>query len=115
MLQLSCPDGSNKYFITLVDVSLSDRTKYLCNVYSVNEGDFDKIASDTETTEIYSFPSAIYPICERVPSQRVNNVGNILKFKCISEKSHPLVDLKWKNDRSSGNNLKASNVSDAMK
>ena len=52
------------------------------------------------------------PICESVPNQRVNNVGNILKLKGISEKSHPLVDLKWKNDIS-GNNLKAINVSDA--
>ena len=55
----SYPDGSYIYFITLVDVSLSDRGKYLCNVYSVykylcnvysvNEGDFDKIASDAKT------------------------------------------------------------------
>ena len=107
----SYPGGTVVYFITLVDVILSDRGRYLCHVYSVNEGELYKIGSDSETIEIYSFPSKLYPECENYPNKRIFSLGETMKLKCTSEKSYPLVDLKWSNSISNGY-FSTQNVSD---
>ena len=107
----SYPGGTVVYFITLVDVILSDRGRYLCHVYSVNEGELNKIGSDSETVEIHSFPSKLYPECENYPNKRIFSLGETMKLKCTSEKSYPLVDLKWSSSISNGY-FSTQNVSD---
>ena len=99
--------------MTLVNVLLSDSRKYSCYVYSVNDGEFDNIASDSETLKIYSLPNSQYPICGSVPNQHVLAAVNKLKLKCISDKSVPLVKLNWSSITSNGYYV-TTNASDAL-
>ena len=97
----SYPGGSTVYFMTIVDVELDDKGKYLCAVYSVQDG-LTELARDSIKLTVYSFPSKAYPECTSVPNRKSLNAGESLRLTCSSEKSHPFVELKWSGSTSSG-------------
>ena len=70
-------------------------------MYSVHGG-LTELARDSIQLTVYSFPSKPHPECTSVPNRKSLNVGESLRLICSSEKSHPLVELKWSDSTSSG-------------
>ena len=90
------PGGILVYFMTILDVSVHDKAKYLCKVYTLFEEEYVKVAEDSIHVEIYSLPDKIYPVCESTPEEVENrNEGIQLNLKCISAKGTPAVTLRW--------------------
>ncbi len=89
------PDGSHVLFLTVVDVEHGDEGKYLCKAYTMLNGRFTDIAEDSKLIRIHSFPRKLYPVCQSTPNKASVTVGDMLRLKCTSERTFPLVTLIW--------------------
>ena len=89
-------DGSVVYFLTLLDVTLADHGEYSCTVSSLFGGSFSDIAKHTKKIEVVSFPDDTQPICSSKPSKLALQVVSPLELVCTSQKTYPMVDLKWR-------------------
>ena len=90
------PDGSVVYFLTLLDVTLSDHGEYSCAISSLFGGSFSNIAKHTKKVDIVSFPDDTQPICSSSPLKLALQVESALELICASYKTYPMVDLKWR-------------------
>ncbi|XP_072020650.1 uncharacterized protein [Amphiura filiformis] len=91
------PDGSNVYFMTVVDLTILDTGKYSCKVYDFSSGEYVKVAEDSIDVDIYYLPDPIYPQCQSTPSETKNINENVnLRLTCISSRGIPTVALQWK-------------------
>ena len=91
----TAPDGSNIYFVTMLDVSEQDGGEYICRVLSLVDA---RYIEDSSEIEIYSFPDSAYPVCTSIPASPVLiNEGDTLSLECMSGQSAPMVDLNWRN------------------
>ena len=88
-------DGSAVYFMTVVDVTAQDKGEYVCSVYSLKNKRLTEIATGALIIEIFDFPLNVNPICQYIPNAMQVNEGTELRFICTSEKSKPLVELRW--------------------
>ena len=89
----TAPDGSDVYFVTILDISEQDRAEYICKVASLLDTDFFK---DSIDVAVHSYPRPMYPICTSVPASPLRvNAKDSLTLTCASEKTIPLVDLTW--------------------
>ena len=89
------PDGNSIYFMTVVDITLDDKGKYVCTVNSLKNGKSVEIATNLLNIEIISFPHDGNPTCKSIPNRVRVNEGTQLRFICTSKKSNPLVRLQW--------------------
>ena len=90
------PDGSMVYFLTLLDAVPSDHGEYSCTISSWFGGSFSEIARNTMQIQVVSFPDNKQPICSSNPSKLILQEGAGLELVCVSDKTNPMVDLKWR-------------------
>ena len=88
-------DGSHVLFLTVVNVEHGDEGKYVCKVYSLSNARFNDIAEGSTVIRLYSFPSKQYPSCQSTPDINYVTIGDRLLLKCTSERTFPLVTLRW--------------------
>ena len=89
-------DGSSVYFLTLLDVRLSDSGEYLCSVTRIAESLPSIIDHDSIDVQINSFPDKSQPSCAVNPLNLMIIEGNTLELTCSTYKTVPIVDLKWR-------------------
>ena len=87
----SYPDGSDVYFITMLDASQSDQGEYTCTILS----GIRVLTHDTINIQIYTFPDKTQPTCTGGPSDLIMTEGSILQLTCNTYRTTPLVDLRW--------------------
>ena len=99
------------YFLTIVDVLIADKARYVCNVNTYTNGISTNIGHDNIDIEVYTFPKA-NPICQIAPNGYTFRKGDKLVLTCTSANAHPVVDLEWSSG-SSGEPISAQSVNDA--
>ena len=88
-------DGSNIFFVTMLDVTEQDGGEYICKADSIVGNDY---IQDSIEIEIYSFPDSGYPLCTSTPVYPVHIYERgTLSLECTAGQSAPMVDLRWRN------------------
>ena len=85
-------DDSVVYFLSITDATKDDAGEYSCRVIAVGDN-IAQVASDSVKVDVAYFPSE-NPTCLPPESMHVTE-GNVVRFQCISELTHPHVDIKW--------------------
>ena len=89
-------DGSVVYFVTLLDISDSDRGEYGCTVFTMSNRRFIEIADNSTNVLVASFPEETQPTCSSNPDNLVMQENTMLRLMCSAYKTFPVVDLKWR-------------------
>ena len=93
-------DGDVIFFLTILDVSMSEEAEYFCRVFSYNRGKYVHIAEDSINIKVFSFPNMFYPICDSEPAQPgAVNQGSTLTLYCRTEVGYPHVQMQWTSNK----------------
>ena len=92
-------DGSNVYFLTLMDVVKEDKGTYNCTVLSDT---YQKVAEGSTNLDVQYFPAESHPLCTPLTVQPIME-GKQLVLNCTSEEANPTVSLQW--SRTGGSKL----------
>ena len=90
------PGGSSVYFLTMLDVSLSDSGEYVCSVTRLAGSLPSIIDHDSVNIQINSFPDKSQPFCSSSPPRLMVSEGTTLELTCTTYKTVPIVVLKWR-------------------
>lgn len=86
-------DGSNVYFLSIIEVKLSDNGIYFCKVteYTKDASTRD-VATGQVNVDILHFPE---PACSSNVKDQVSE-GDLLRFNCSTGPANPNVSIEWK-------------------
>ena len=88
--------GSRVYFLTMLDVSPSDRGEYGCTVSRLSGLGSVLIAQDSVSVYIHQFPDTTQPKCTSNPDDSILTEGSRLELTCATYKTVPVVRLRWR-------------------
>ena len=91
-------DGSTVYFLSIIDVRLSDAGIYTCKVIDTSET-LTEVSVDSVELRVMHLPHDDYPVCSGKTGAVTVLAGETVEFSCSAEVTYPLVDIKWSRTR----------------
>ena len=89
-------DGSVVYFITLIDVSESDKGEYGCSISRLSGVIPVQVTHDTVIVQTKHYPDKSQPTCTSNPNKEILTEGSRVEFTCSAYKTFPIVNLRWR-------------------
>ncbi len=86
------PDGSVVYFLSIINVALSDGGMYTCKVIDTSQT-LAEVAVDSVVLKVMHHPDDNYPVCSQSATTLV--AGSKVELTCKTEETFPPVDIKW--------------------
>ena len=102
--------GSRVYFLTMLNVSPSDRGEYGCTVSRLSGLSYVQIGQNSASVQVNQFPDKAQPRCTSNPDTTILKEGSRFELTCTTYKTIPVADLRWRL-KSSYQYLKSSNTS----
>ncbi len=90
------PDGSEVYFLTLIEVNEHDYGEYTCTLSSWSTGSFIEIEKHSRVIEVVSFPDKTQPTCTSNPSTLALKENDLIELTCATYLTVPIVNLRWR-------------------
>ena len=87
-------DGSVVYFLSIVNVVLTDAGMYTCKVIDTSNT-LSEVAVASKVLQIMHHPDDDYPKCTLDQSVTTVTAGTKIGMTCQTTETFPLVDIKW--------------------